>query len=182
MASDFTPIPDGHLRVGPLSRVSGLLLEFGCNPAPLLKSLSIPPDLLCNESSLLPLATACELLDLAARESDCEHFGLLIGSTSEYWQLGASGKLMAAMPTIGMALDTYARLQHLRNRLGILTIKRDHSSSYLRHVLIDTNFKGVRHFHDMKLALSLSVMGLYAGIPEISVSPAPVPPRAHPGR
>lgn len=25
-------------------------------------------------------------------------------------------------------------------------------------------------------------MGLYAGIPEISVSPAPVPPRAHPGR
>jgi len=26
------------------------------------------------------------------------------------------------------------------------------------------------------------VLGLYAGIPEISVSPAPVPPRAHPGR
>jgi hypothetical protein len=26
------------------------------------------------------------------------------------------------------------------------------------------------------------VQGLYAGIPEISVSPAPVPPRAHPGR
>ena len=26
------------------------------------------------------------------------------------------------------------------------------------------------------------VKGLYAGIPEISVSPAPVPPRAHPGR
>lgn len=25
-------------------------------------------------------------------------------------------------------------------------------------------------------------LGLYAGIPEISVSPAPVPPRAHPGR
>ena len=28
----------------------------------------------------------------------------------------------------------------------------------------------------------LPKMGLYAGIPEISVSPAPVPPRAHPGR
>ncbi|WP_329099979.1 DUF6904 family protein [Pseudomonas aeruginosa] len=27
-----------------------------------------------------------------------------------------------------------------------------------------------------------SYSGLYAGIPEISVSPAPVPPRAHPGR
>ena len=27
-----------------------------------------------------------------------------------------------------------------------------------------------------------SKWGLYAGIPEISVSPAPVPPRAHPGR
>lgn len=27
-----------------------------------------------------------------------------------------------------------------------------------------------------------SHVGLYAGIPEISVSPAPVPPRAHPGR
>ena len=27
-----------------------------------------------------------------------------------------------------------------------------------------------------------SYKGLYAGIPEISVSPAPVPPRAHPGR
>ena len=26
------------------------------------------------------------------------------------------------------------------------------------------------------------LLGLYAGIPEISVSPAPVPPRAHPGR
>ncbi len=29
---------------------------------------------------------------------------------------------------------------------------------------------------------SVTVLGLYAGIPEISVSPAPVPPRAHPGR
>ena len=29
---------------------------------------------------------------------------------------------------------------------------------------------------------SSSIKGLYAGIPEISVSPAPVPPRAHPGR
>ena len=28
----------------------------------------------------------------------------------------------------------------------------------------------------------LAYQGLYAGIPEISVSPAPVPPRAHPGR
>lgn len=28
----------------------------------------------------------------------------------------------------------------------------------------------------------ISELGLYAGIPEISVSPAPVPPRAHPGR
>ena len=28
----------------------------------------------------------------------------------------------------------------------------------------------------------ISLEGLYAGIPEISVSPAPVPPRAHPGR
>ena len=27
-----------------------------------------------------------------------------------------------------------------------------------------------------------TISGLYAGIPEISVSPAPVPPRAHPGR
>ncbi|MFL4051797.1 TorF family putative porin [Pseudomonas aeruginosa] len=27
-----------------------------------------------------------------------------------------------------------------------------------------------------------AIQGLYAGIPEISVSPAPVPPRAHPGR
>ncbi|HHK2474242.1 TPA: hypothetical protein ACQRIM_004727 [Pseudomonas aeruginosa] len=29
---------------------------------------------------------------------------------------------------------------------------------------------------------SVKMKGLYAGIPEISVSPAPVPPRAHPGR
>ncbi len=28
----------------------------------------------------------------------------------------------------------------------------------------------------------MQLLGLYAGIPEISVSPAPVPPRAHPGR
>lgn len=30
--------------------------------------------------------------------------------------------------------------------------------------------------------LAVEWLGLYAGIPEISVSPAPVPPRAHPGR
>ena len=30
--------------------------------------------------------------------------------------------------------------------------------------------------------VTASIQGLYAGIPEISVSPAPVPPRAHPGR
>ncbi|KYO78240.1 hypothetical protein LT18_03731 [Pseudomonas aeruginosa] len=32
------------------------------------------------------------------------------------------------------------------------------------------------------LVSQLADQGLYAGIPEISVSPAPVPPRAHPGR
>lgn len=36
--------------------------------------------------------------------------------------------------------------------------------------------------HRPAMANGNTYMGLYAGIPEISVSPAPVPPRAHPGR
>lgn len=37
-------------------------------------------------------------------------------------------------------------------------------------------------FRTANLLRIKDISGLYAGIPEISVSPAPVPPRAHPGR
>lgn len=38
------------------------------------------------------------------------------------------------------------------------------------------------HPGSVDMPVKPQMLGLYAGIPEISVSPAPVPPRAHPGR
>ncbi|EPQ4342415.1 FAD-binding protein [Pseudomonas aeruginosa] len=48
-------------------------------------------------------------------------------------------------------------------------------------IIVGAGVSGLRAALDLKKA-GQQVLGLYAGIPEISVSPAPVPPRAHPGR
>ena len=52
------------------------------------------------------------------------------------------------------------------------------------HCFTDDKGNGelLRHKHERRYFCASRYKGLYAGIPEISVSPAPVPPRAHPGR
>ncbi|MBU5224098.1 recombinase family protein, partial [Vibrio cholerae] len=71
------------------------------------------------------------------------------------------------------SMDRLARnLDDLRRLVQKLT-QRGVRIEFLKEGLVFTG-------DDSPMAnLMLSVMGLYAGIPEISVSPAPVPPRAH---
>lgn len=63
---------------------------------------------------------------------------------------------------------------------GFLPGTRPAECAYLRTVLACMDRLG--NHYSVATGGNDTWLGLYAGIPEISVSPAPVPPRAHPGR
>lgn len=84
--------------------------------------------------------------------------------------------LTSAQEEIGLAHIFNSGQEELQAAGDAYIDKVIHSAQRIWEAMCDTKHKFPCE-HDAYLKL-----GLYAGIPEISVSPAPVPPRAHPGR
>jgi hypothetical protein len=116
MSGSFSPEKNLQL-VGPLSSVPELLRRFGINPAEVLAAAGLSAKALDNPEATIPYAAAGLLLELAADQTRCPHFGLEVGKEIRTTSLGLVGQLMRNAPTLGVALQDFAAHQH-RNAHG----------------------------------------------------------------
>jgi hypothetical protein len=151
-------VPDGYIRVGPIRNYPQVLLECGVQPQKILASFKLDESFFQNPDNVLPLATRGELLAEAARQSGCEHVGLLIGQHAGAAELGIPGRLVLASPTVGIALDRLARHFHLNCRSAVAVVRRDGSEATLGYMVSDGNLPGFQELQDGALAVVLNVM------------------------
>jgi AraC-like DNA-binding protein len=107
---------DAPQRMGPLIGIPGLLADFGVPLEKVLAGLPLGPEIFADPERRIPYALAAELLQDCARLSNCEHFGLILGSRHDHRSLGAPGLWMQNAPDLETALAGFVALQRGNSR------------------------------------------------------------------
>jgi len=151
-------IPPGHVRAILLQPAPHLIRKLGGSAESVFRDLPMAEELIKNPEGTLPLTLAGDLLIRSAKETGCEHFGLLLGSLSGLDQLGPIAKMLAQQPTIGSAIDQFIKIQHLNDRTGLPFIRQDGDHAYFGFTVLESNFPGFQHFHEAAMAIGLNIM------------------------
>jgi AraC-like DNA-binding protein len=116
--TEATPGAGWTQRVGGLAAMPGLLREFGVSPAALLERVGLAADALDGPDRRASFAACAALLSLAARETGCAHFGLLVGARWRFGDTGLPGEIALCCATAREALETFTVYQRLNSQGG----------------------------------------------------------------
>ena len=173
-------VPQGDLRLGPLSPIPALLRDLGVDPAPVLAACGLTVDVFDDPERRLPYRAAAGAFMQAAMASGREDFGLLLGQRFELRFLGLLGRLLWHAATVGEALHDLYRYFHLHDRGGVVYLRRRAGSTMaLGYTIVDADTPGAALVHDLVMAIGLRLLRGVAGngfaLREVLFA------RAHPG-
>lgn len=92
---------------------AALLAELGGNPERLVASCGLSLGVLEEANNIIPFTLGARLLHLAAKETACPHFGLLLGQRQNMALLGPVGFLMQHSPDVLTAIQNLICYMHL---------------------------------------------------------------------
>jgi len=115
---------DAPQRVGGLTGAPRLLSKFGVPIARLRDGLDFDPRALEDPDFRLPFAMVGQIMARCARETGCDHFGLLLGAAYDFDILGFPGGIMRHSPTLGAAISEFVRLQSMNSRGAAAYLRR----------------------------------------------------------
>ncbi len=165
--------------VGGMVRIPGLLREFGVDTAALLARAGLSADVLDRSTNRAPFHALARLLAEAVSETDCPHFGLLVGAAYQWSDVGPPGELALACATVREALETFTVYQRLNSQGGAVYFKRYGETAEVGFAVFHPHVAARAPAHDLAVASLVSGVRLLCG-------PAWHPtgvllPRAHPG-
>jgi len=153
-------VPSGQAdgqRVGLLVLLPELLREFGVEPACVVADSRLPADALDRADGRVPVAAVGSLLEAAARRTECDHFGLLLGLRFRLEHLGLSGQIALHAATVGDALRNLAVHQHLHSTGSVLFLTCEGDQATLGISLYDPSASlGFTQFHDAVAAMMIN--------------------------
>lgn len=156
-------VPAGHVRVGTLQALPGVIRNLGSKPESVLGPFGLTEEYLTVPGNMLPIRVACGLLHLAARKTRCEHFALLGATSIGANSLGPGGKAMRLAKSVGESLAIFRTYMPLHNRHAIVRVGRQGSDAFLGYSLLDGNFPGIQEHQDGAMAVAVNLMRMLVG-------------------
>lgn len=156
-------VPEGFLRVGPLTNIAQAIEHFAVDADGLFASVGVSGELFANPDNIISPYTAGELLERCAALTGCPHFALLLGRTQSASSLGMVGELLPHCADVGTALAHLQDLLHLHDRAGIATRTIDGSTATLGYTLFAGPIAGVDQIYDGTLVIAQNIMRLLCG-------------------
>ena len=129
-------------RVGFLVCVPELLRRFGLNPAEVLDAVGLHAQALADPEGTIPYQTMGKLVELAAIETQCPHFGLEIGKQIHVRTLGLIGELMQNAPSLRAALQDFVAHHHRNSHGGVVYLLEDDDRATLGYAVCQQNVPG----------------------------------------
>lgn len=106
--------PLGTFRIAMLAGYSDLVAEMGGKPAKLLARCGLDAHIFSDDDNVIPFGLFLRLLALAAEETRCPHFALLLAQRrNPLSTVGPIGFLVQNSPTVGDALRNLVGFIHL---------------------------------------------------------------------
>ena len=105
----------GTRLVGGLTAIPDLIRALNVDPASVLRSAGVAARTLSRPENRISHRQILALLNTAAHQTGCPHFGLLSGAAWKLPDLGLLGEIVSNSPTIGRALQELVLFQHLNS-------------------------------------------------------------------
>ncbi len=151
-------------RVGQLVELPRLLRELGAEPAAVLGRVGLSLADLADPDHHLPYASIARLLGESARSTDCDHFGLSLGTRWRLEHLGLPGQLAANCATVGQSLNTFTALHWLNTSGGIAYLGRSDGVTTLGYAVYEPGLAdGLQQIHDCTLAIAVVMLRQLSG-------------------
>jgi AraC-like DNA-binding protein len=151
------------VRIGPLSYLPDLLRDLGVEPDQFLKQFGLTESMFANPDGTLPVETRERLLAASSRETDCSHFGLLLGQGGNASTLGAIGFLLRNAPDVHTALNELVANLNLHNRAAIPYLEIAGQNAIFGYETLRPNAEGAEQIYDGAMAIAWNIMRSLCG-------------------
>lgn len=145
-------------RIGALTTVPALIRNLGADPAPIMARAGLSHDALDLPSNRVPFAALTQFLSEAAARTGCPHFGLLAGRTFHLSDLGALGAIVRNSPTVGLALEEFAVLQHLHSGGALAFLLHRGGVVDFGYAIYDPDARATLQIYDTAIAVACNMM------------------------
>jgi AraC-like DNA-binding protein len=164
-------------RVGALTAVPALLAKLGTDPDRVLAAVGLEASALGFAENSIPYATFCRLLEEGARQTRCEHFGLLTGQAWHLSTMGLVGDLIRNSSSVGDGLRLGVVYHHLNSQGGVVFLRERNSVVEFGYAIYHQSIQGASQVYDGVLAALINYMRELCGtswVPsEVVVAHAP---------
>ena len=150
--------PSGHVRIGPYLPIPELLRELGIEPAWVLAEVGLAAGDFDDPERAIPVQTRGGLLAACARESGCDHFGLLLGQRQDASALGPVAFLLKHAPDVRIALSELVANFQLHNRMAALYLELTEQVAMLGYETLAPNLEGAAQVNDAAMAFAFNLM------------------------
>lgn len=150
-------------RIAAVSGIPALLRRFGVALPPLLTDAGLPADTFEDLERREPVGRLLHLLVRCTEESQCPHFGLLLGQPVQPQALGAAGRRLLGAPSVERALRGLIMNLHLNGEAVVpaLTVRID--SAYLSITPYADHPRGNDQLEDLSLAIATNILRFLCG-------------------
>ncbi|WP_436643994.1 AraC family transcriptional regulator [Microbaculum sp. FT89] len=157
-----------------------VLHDLGANPDRLISASGLNPGLFEDGNNLVPFVSVGQLIADCARETECGHFGLLIGARAHIDSLGLVGAVMRNSATVGAALAELEAHLGIQNRGAVPYLEVSEDLALFCFLPYKRGMVGAGLYSEGGLATTVSVLRDLAG-PEWSPLEVLIP-RKQPSR
>jgi AraC-like DNA-binding protein len=152
-----------YVRGGVLEHFAATVAALGGDADALLDAADVAPEILSLPGIFLPYASYMKLMDLAARETDTPHFGLLMARSGNAETLGTLGIIMTQAETVGAAWDTLTQFYRIHDTYGRVRVYRYPDSAMISYALPRYDQPGTRQVCDVAAEITCNIMRRFCG-------------------
>jgi len=150
-------------RVGAFTGLPGLIRELAADPAPILAQAGLTMDAFRDPDDRVPYAAIGQVLQAAARRTECPHIGLLVGRMWDVTDLGVTGEVILNSRTVGEGLRAHVTQQQLNSEGGLSFLLERGGTVDLGYAVYHPHVHATNLLHDAGVAAIFNSMRSLCG-------------------
>ena len=156
-------VVDYVTRVGCSLGLPSVLSEHGIDAAQLLREVGLPAETFDAADNVVPFATLCRYVDLAATRARIADLGLRACLDTGLRSLGVVGYLVAHSTSVGLALATLEEHLYLHDQGAVPFVAEEGSVAVLGYDVLVPGMRGVDQVTFGSIAIAANIMREHCG-------------------
>lgn len=152
-----------QVRAAVLSHYIEVAKRLDLVPQPLLRKVGLTARMLASPTQLIPMRSAFTLLELSAKESGCDTFGLHMAEARVLSDFGPISLLLTHQASVRMALHTINEYRHLLNESLVMHIEDAGKSTLIREDVMTDLPEGAPQSTDMAVGVLMLIFRAILG-------------------